>query len=84
MSARASIRELFEGAGFTTFAEDLIVQEIALDHEAYAEKLAANADSVLARLTPKEFDAGLAALRSYARTNNDPVVEPIDVFVFRA
>jgi ubiquinone/menaquinone biosynthesis C-methylase UbiE len=84
LSERSSIRELFEKAGFTTFAEDLVVQEIAPDHEAYAEKLAANADSVLARLTPKEFDTGLAALRSYARTNNDPVAEPIDVIVFRA
>ena len=83
LSARASIRELFEGAGFTTFAEDVIVQEIAPNHVAYAEKIAAGADSVLAQLTQKDFDAGMASLRSFASTNNGPVVEPIDVFVFR-
>jgi ubiquinone/menaquinone biosynthesis C-methylase UbiE len=81
---RVSIHELFEGAGFTRFAEDVIVQEIAPNHVAYAEKLAANADSVLARLTQKDFDDGIKALRSYARTNDAPVVEPIDVFVFRS
>ena len=84
LSARASIREVFERAGFTTFAEDVIVQEIAPNHVVYAEKIAAGADSVLAQLTQKDFDAGIAALRSYARTNNGPVTEPIDVLVFRS
>jgi ubiquinone/menaquinone biosynthesis C-methylase UbiE len=84
LSACASIREIFEGAGFTTLAEDLIVQEIAPNHVTYAEKLAAGADSVLAQLTQKDFEAGMAALRSYARTNNGPVTEPIDVLVFRS
>lgn len=84
LSARTSIRELFERVGFTTFAEDVIVQEIAASHVAYADKLAAGADSVLAQLTPKDFDAGLASLRSYALTNSDPVTEPIDIFVFRS
>jgi ubiquinone/menaquinone biosynthesis C-methylase UbiE len=84
LSTRASIRELFEGAGFTTVAEDVVVQEIAPDHVAYTEKLAAGADSVLAQLTQKDFDAGISALRSYARINHGPVTEPIDVLVFRA
>ncbi len=83
LSARASIRQMFEGVGFTTFAEDVIVQEIAANHVVYAEKIAAGADSVLAQLTQKDFDAGMAALRSYARTNNGPVTEPIDVLIFR-
>ena len=84
LSSRASIAGLFEEAGFSTFAKDVVVQEIAPNHVAYVEKLAAGADSVLARLSQKEFDAGMAALRSYAQTNNGPVVEPIDVFVFRS
>ena len=83
LSGRRSIRELFERAGFRVFAEDLIVQEIAPNYVAYAEKLAAGADSILASLTQKEFEAGMTALRSYARSNNGPVTEPIDVFVFR-
>ena len=84
LSARTSIRELFEAGGFTTFAEDVIVQEIAPNHVVYAEKLAANADSILAQLAPSDFDAGMNALRSYARTSNSPVTEPIDVLVFRS
>lgn len=84
LSARGSIREVFEEAGFTTSAEDVIVQKIAPNHVTYAEKLAAGADSVLAQLTQQDFEAGMAALRSYARTNTGPVTEPIDVFVFRS
>jgi ubiquinone/menaquinone biosynthesis C-methylase UbiE len=82
--ARASTRELFEQAGFSAIADDVIIQEVAPNHVAYAEKIAAGADSILAQLSQKEFDAGMAALRSYALTNNGPVVEPIDVFVFRS
>ena len=84
LSTHASIREFFEKAGFSTVAEDVIVQEIASNHVAYAEKLAAGADSILAQLTQNDFDSGMNALRSYARTNTGPVVEPIDIFVFRS
>ncbi|HEX6717278.1 MAG TPA: class I SAM-dependent methyltransferase [Pyrinomonadaceae bacterium] len=84
LGTRASIREVFEGAGFSEIDEDLITQEIAPNYHAYVEKLAAGGDSVLARLTQDDFEAGMAALRSYARTNNRSVVEPIDVFVFRS
>lgn len=84
LSERRSIRELFERAGFRLFAADVIVQEIAPNYVAYAEKLAAGADSVLASLTQPDFDAGMATLSSYAYTNNSPVTEPIDVFVFRS
>lgn len=52
--------------------------------DSYADKLAANADSVLARLTPKDLAEGIAALRRhYTNAYNQPVVEPIDLFVFR-
>ncbi|HEV8430243.1 MAG TPA: hypothetical protein VGQ41_20235 [Pyrinomonadaceae bacterium] len=78
------VATLFESAGFKLLAEDVIVQEIAPNYVAYAERLATGADSILASLTRNEFDAGMTALRSYARSNNDPVTEPIDVFVFRS
>lgn len=84
LSSRAAIRELFEEAGFTFVAEDNIIQEISPNHIAYADKLAAGADSILAQLTQKDFDDGMSALRSHARTNNGPVVEPIDLFVFQS
>ena len=84
LPTRVSVREIFEGAGFSTVAHDVIVQEIAPNYAVYAEKLATGADSVLASLTQEDFNAGIAALRSYAITTDRPVVEPIDVFVFRS
>ena len=84
LPSAANIREIFESAGFTTVDTDLITQQIASDYGAYAEKIAAGADSVLARLSPSDFRAGMEALQSYAnRIGGKPVTEPIDVFVFR-
>ena len=80
----AHVREVFESAGFSTIATDLVTQTIAPDYFAYAEKLAAGGDSVLARLSPSDFQAGMEALQAYAaRVGDKPVSEPIDVFVFR-
>lgn len=78
------IREIFEAAGFRTIAAEVVTQEIAPNHEAYAEKLSAGADSVLARLSASDFEAGIRALRLHAaRIDSQPIFEPIDVFVFR-
>ena len=78
------VLEVFEKAGFCTVTSEVVTQEIAQSYDAYAEKLAAGADSVLASLSRSEFAAGMQALRSYAaRTDDQAVFEPIDVFVFR-
>jgi len=78
------IREIFESAGFSTVSVDVIVQEIAADYATYIAKVAAGADSVLAQLSPTEFQTGLDAMRAHAaRVSDKPVSEPIDVFVFR-
>lgn len=80
----ASMREIFESANFTTIAADVVVQEIAPNYDVYAEKLSAGADSVLAGLSKTQFDAGLAAMRSYRAPVGTPAVtEPIDILVFR-
>ena len=80
----AFIREVFESAGFSTVASDVVTQQIAPDYGAYAEKLLAGADSVLARLPRSDFEAGIEAVRSHAaRIGEQAVCEPIDVFVFR-
>ncbi len=80
----AFVREVFEAAGFGTVAVEVVTQEIAQSHAAYADKLAAGADSVLASLSQSEFAAGMQALRSHAaRVDDQSVFEPIDVFVFR-
>jgi ubiquinone/menaquinone biosynthesis C-methylase UbiE len=80
----ADIRTVFEEAGFRIVISEIVTQTIARDWASYAEKLSAGGDSVLARLSPKEFKAGLAALRSYCTDIEAvAVVEPIDLFVFR-
>lgn len=78
------VREIFEAAGFRTVAIEVITQQIAPSLECYAEKLSAEADSVLASLSQRDLDAGIEALRSHAaRVDRQAVFEPIDVFVFR-
>jgi len=78
------VREVFESAGFSTVSAELVTQEIAADYTMYVEKLLAGGDSVLAQLSPTEFENGIDALRAHAaRTGDKPVSEPIDVLVFR-
>lgn len=80
----AFVREVFESAGLRAAASEVVVQQIAPDYEAYAEKLSAGADSVLARLPRGDFEAGMEALRAHAaRAGERAVCEPIDVLVFR-
>jgi hypothetical protein len=53
---------------------------------AYADKLTAGGDSVLARLAEDELASGLEAVHQYANlrdTHREPVAEPIDIFFFR-
>ncbi len=81
---QAELREVFEDAGFQMVASEVVTQTIAPGWAAYAEKLAAGGDSVLARLSRPELDGGLAALRTRAAEEDDQaVVEPIDLLVFR-
>jgi ubiquinone/menaquinone biosynthesis C-methylase UbiE len=79
------VHEVFETAGFCLVTFELITQEISPSYSAYAEKLAAGADSVLARLSQRDFDDGMRALQAYAaHSDSKSVLEPIDVFVFRS
>lgn len=80
----AFIREVFESAGFSTVSSDIVIQQIAPDCATYIDKLSAGADSVLAQLSPADFQAGIEAMRAHAaRAGDKPVCEPIDLFVFR-
>jgi hypothetical protein len=49
----------------------------------YCDKTAARAYSLLARISDDEFEAGLSAMRR-AKPRPEPIIEPIDLFVFRA
>lgn len=77
--------ETFGAAGLELASSDVVRQTIAPNWLAYAEKLAAGGDSALARLSREDFAAGLDAVRQYgARGAGGPVIEEIDVLVFRA
>lgn len=77
------IRAVFEGAGFRRRSSDIITQTIAPNWAAYAEKLAAGGDSVLARLGADELATGLARARQHAAKAGDvAVTEPIDLLMF--
>jgi ubiquinone/menaquinone biosynthesis C-methylase UbiE len=81
---RETIRVVFEAAGFQTASVEIVEQTISHSWHAYADKLDANADSVLARLQRDDFAAGIAAVRRHAASaTNHNVIEPIDVLVFR-
>ena len=78
------LHEVFESAGFTSVSSSIVTQRIAPDYATYAEKIAAGADSVLAQLSPADFQSGMDALHAYAaRAGDKPVEEPLDVVVFR-
>lgn len=84
LNSKRDIINTFESEGFSTIATELVVQQIAPTLAAYADKLAAGGDSILASLNAQDLQEGLAALRLHAAVvDPQPVVEPIDVFVFR-
>jgi ubiquinone/menaquinone biosynthesis C-methylase UbiE len=84
LNAAHDITKTFELAGFSHVATELVVQQIAPTYDAYAGKLAAGSDSILASLNARELEEGLNAVRRHgARVDPMPVTEPIDVFVFR-
>ncbi len=81
--ANQVIRDVFESAGLRTIKAGALVQQIASTYAAYADRIAAGGDSVLAELDPVEFEAGLRSLRAHAdQVDPKAVTEPIDFFVF--
>ena len=81
---RTRLRAIFETSGCRCVETQIVTQTIAPTWAAYADKLSAGGDSVLARLTEDELAGGLEAVRRYdTGSSGQPVVEPIDVFFFR-
>jgi ubiquinone/menaquinone biosynthesis C-methylase UbiE len=78
----ADIQAAFAATGLHPVVSKLVTQTVAPDWMAYADKLSAGGDSVLARLSSEEFEAGLVAGRRYSEAEGrGPVVELIDLFV---
>jgi SAM-dependent methyltransferase len=81
--ALAEIRGVFESVGLRHVSSELITQPIAPTWEAYADKLASGADSVLARVSDAELEAGLERVRQHAAAvDPQAVTEPIDLLTF--
>ena len=86
LNPREFIKATFASGGFEQSCHELVWSEAALNWNDYAERLAQRADSILVQLSDSEFERGLDALRAHAAVaaRNEPVVEPIDFFVFRS
>jgi ubiquinone/menaquinone biosynthesis C-methylase UbiE len=81
---RLRLRAVFETAGFHWVESQIVTQTVAPGWAAYADKLSAGGDSVLARLAEDELARGLEAVRRYGDGSaGQSVVEPIDVLFFR-
>jgi ubiquinone/menaquinone biosynthesis C-methylase UbiE len=85
LPSKSSIEVQFTSAGFAVAAHELVSSEAGENWSAYGDKLAHKADSILVQLPDHEFEEGLTALRKHAldAKSVDPVVEPVDFFVFR-
>jgi ubiquinone/menaquinone biosynthesis C-methylase UbiE len=79
------IESIFARASFRCIRHELVPSEAAESWDAYAEKLAYRADSILAQISDRDFEKGLAALREHVKIApmHQPVVEPVDFFVFQ-
>jgi ubiquinone/menaquinone biosynthesis C-methylase UbiE len=81
---RPRLCAVFETAGFRCLESHIVTQTLAPNWLAYADKLSAGGDSVLARVADDELAGGLEAIRRYGDgPGRRPVVEPIDVLFFR-
>jgi ubiquinone/menaquinone biosynthesis C-methylase UbiE len=81
---RSDVRSVFETAGLTTAAHEIVRQTVANSWQQFVEKSSLRADSFLARLSDADFEAGMTELRVHSASAdmNEPVVEEIDLFVF--
>jgi SAM-dependent methyltransferase len=84
LASQDEIQQVFIEAGFSMNSHSVLTQVVAPDWNTFVEKTALRADSFLARLSDRDFEQGMAALRSPSATidQNDPVTEEIGWFVF--
>jgi SAM-dependent methyltransferase len=84
LPSRKGIEAVFAAGGFTRVEHQVVTQVTATDWPSFIQKSGLRADSVPARLSDKDFEQGMAALRNHgdAIYQNDAVTEEIDWFVF--
>lgn len=74
----------FKSEEFKFVNHSVVRSPVATDWDEYAEKTSHRADSILTQISDSEFEDGLHALRSFAKSLNRQriVIEPIDLIVF--
>jgi hypothetical protein len=84
LPSREDIERVFIDARFSAISRDVVTQVVASDWRSFVEKSAFRADSFLARLSDRDFEQGIAAMRSPGAVLDPdaPVTEEIDWFVF--
>jgi ubiquinone/menaquinone biosynthesis C-methylase UbiE len=84
LPTRVDVGSVFEVAGFTTVAHEIVKQIVAGSWPEFVQKSSLRADSFLARLSDEEYEAGMTVLRVHAARSpiTEPVLEEIDLFVF--
>jgi ubiquinone/menaquinone biosynthesis C-methylase UbiE len=82
---RVGLQALFIDAGFAMVAHEIRTQVVAATWPDFVSKVALRGYSTVASLSDKEFEAGMAALRSHAPPGGPTreVTEEVDWFVFK-
>jgi SAM-dependent methyltransferase len=83
---RRHIEGVCAAAGFSVVTHEIVTQVVATTWPEFVGKLALRGYSTVARLSDKDFETGMAALRSYSPVGgaDREVTEEVDWFVFRA
>jgi len=84
LPTRYGILANFSATGFAAPMHEVVTQVIAPDWQGFVEKSATRADSFLARISDRDFERGMTALRAHHAVIDpaEPVTEEIDWFIF--
>jgi ubiquinone/menaquinone biosynthesis C-methylase UbiE len=84
--SRLHLERVVAAAGFATVAHEIVTQVVAATWPEFVSKIALRGYSTVARLSDKDFEAGITALQSYSPAGgpNRAVTEEVDWFVFKA
>jgi ubiquinone/menaquinone biosynthesis C-methylase UbiE len=83
--ARLHVEGVFAAAGFSIVAHEIVTQTAAATRPEFVSKIALRGYSAVARLSDKDFEAGMTALRSHVPVGGlgREVTEEVDWFVFQ-
>ena len=86
LPARRHVESVFAAAGFSIVAHEIVTQAVAATWPEFVNKIALRGYSTVACLSDKDFEAGMAALRSHVPLGGPDreVTEDVDWFVFKA